>query len=343
MGLPRGLKPATGALLGLGAGFTVVSLSDADSEARRWVTATRSEILLTVLRRRLRAEAELGSQGGPAAQATSRRLYVVSGPDAHLTTLGRDRVFSHMAAVDERRVARLAVPRGCTLGTGEFSLLFEQQMLLRQPDAEGDNNGVRTSGGSSGSESSANGGLRPEPGGAEASQDGKDQQRSTWDNATEKAQSEEDPLPPPSAAQALRPISAWESLVLRATRAVLDGKQLDRSAIWALERALSGGGESVRASRSTADSYSSSSSSTPGDATSDEDSNNLEVPPPTADPAPSGGGCAFVLEIEQPASRQTRAGGDGDGDGPEVGGLCSELVAWGWSLVSRGLGSVLVR
>ncbi len=355
MGLPRprGLRPAAGALLGLGAGFTVVSLSDADSEARRWVTAARGEILLTALRRRLHGEQEAvaaaspqGGQGVPAARPSSHRFYVVTGPDEHLTSLGRDRVLHMPAAVHcrwgdghdgnsprrrRRRIARLAVPSDCTLGTGQFSLLLEQQILLRPPDAEGDSY-------DGGPESSIEGDSPTEPGGTEVLQDHQEQKRSTWDNGPGIVESKEegDPLPPPPAAPTLLPISTWESLVLRATRSVLDGKQLDHSAIWALEHALSG----VRARSTPA-----SSSSPLGDPESDG-GGNQEAAPPAAEPAPStaDGGCAFVLEIWQPAPPQTRAGaGGGDGGGAELRELCGELTTWGWGLVSRGLGSVLVR
>jgi len=208
-------------------------------------------------------------------------------------------------------------------------------MLLRPPGEQGEHN-------KGGSESSAEDGFPTEPGGVGISQDDQEQERSTWDDGSGNIESEEkELLPPPSTAQTVHPISTWESLMLRATRAILDGKQLDRSAIWALERALSGG-EGIHTRNTPA-----ASSSRPGDSEND-DGGNQEATPPVADPAPSaaGGGCAFVLEIGQPASQQTRAGTggrDADEGGTGLVELCGELVTWGWSLVSRNLGSVLVR
>lgn len=111
MGSRRGLHPAAGVLLGLGTGCVVVALGDADSKTRRQIltraSAIRREVLVTALSKRLQGACATtraapavaaaparggGGRGGGATEAPCHRFHVVTGPDAHLTSLARDRV-----------------------------------------------------------------------------------------------------------------------------------------------------------------------------------------------------------------------------------------------------------
>lgn len=351
MGLPRGLKPAAGVFLGLGAGYVVVAL-DLDSDARRHAAALRREVLIAALHRRLHGESTATSAPGrPAAAASGPRFYAVTGPDENLTSLGRESVShallcgraealmrlhskqsdggdDHHDGILSRRPARLAVPYDLTLGSGQFSSLVEQQML-RSQDVVVEHGGGRGSDCDGSERRGANDGLRPEldeenrpESDGEAGLEPQHQPHGPWGSTAGEVNPQEggSPQSPPSTAtvaatatQVLPPVSTWESLVLWATLVVLDGQQLDDAAIWALERVLSG-------------------VVLPHD---NNDQEGLSLPAgPTARKS-----CNFVLEIEQPATTK----GGASGERSEPGGLCGDVVRLGWRLASLRVGSVVVR
>lgn len=351
MGLRRGLKPAAGVVLGLGA---VVVALDADSEARRRAAALRREVLETALRRRLHGGATPATPAPGRRAAVSRpRFYVVTGPDDHLTSLGRESVshallcgraeaalhlHSQLGAkgnddddgVLSRRSVRLTVPHDLTLGTGQFSLLVEQQ-LLRSQDAAfveqgGSSRGICGGGDSSepGLRAASDEPVEPGPDGVDGLEQPHQQQHihHPWENKAGEVKPEEagSPLWPPSAVTATPtatvtqippPVSTWESLLLWATLVILDGQQLDDAALWALERALSG-------------------------METDDDINNQESLTAAAAAHKS---CNFVLEIVHSAASE----GVAVGERSEPGALCGDLARLGWRVASLGLGSVVAR
>ena len=280
--------------------------------------------------------------------ALGPRFYVVTGPDAYLTSLGRGSVShallsgragalqlhtrsdegDHHDDAWSRRRARLAVPYDLTLGTGQFSSLVEQQMLRSQNQAVVELGGGRNGTGSGDgvvSEPRAKD-SNEEPDGADGLEQQQQQQQrhGPWGNTAGEVEPEEGgsplsptPTPTPTPTPILPPLSTWESLVLWATLIVLDCQQLDDAALWALERALSPCVESHH----------------------DHDhQDDQEGPSRPAGPS-AHKSCNFVLEIRQPGAKE----GCAAGERPEPGTLGGDLARLGWKLASLGVGSVVVR
>ncbi|CAM9884631.1 unnamed protein product, partial [Pylaiella littoralis] len=386
MGSRRGLHPTAGALLGLGTGCIVFALGDADSKARREIStrasAIRREVLLAALSKRLqgagaRAAGGGGGGGGGCTQALGHQFYVVTGPDAHLTSLATDRVSravcsnnssdssdrdsvvaltgagSHSSStrrgVEEEEgdaivdnsarlcppPARLSVPYGCKLGTGMFSSLVEQQLLRPQETTTL----IVDHGGREREQPQRQQMQQPQL--SYGSADWKPEQQDRWDHPKRGSDEDEPPPSPPSTETATRVmppasvVSNWESIVLWATLAVLDGEELDKATLWALECALSGGpccsdcAESLRKNDDNDDLEKSASSS--------------ELASPTQ-PNPATPNAykrvSLVMEICRPESLQED--GQETGDDLTSGAPCGDLARWGWRLASRGLGSVVL-
>lgn len=267
----RALQPAAGILLCLGTSYAVFSLGDSTSEPRRRLAShardARREVLLAALTKRLRwphQHATEATPGAPSRTAAAlpavaaaepelfvERFYVVTGPDAFLTSLAHHRLsdalissgFRNSVVTNEglppQPPARLVVPYDCLIGTGAFSSLLEQQLLSWQTPWP--NNG-------GGSPSQAEGIARLHPTDlvhqqqqeeeeqrGEASNDAVDEAKAV--DAIAKAKQEATAVPP----RAERPaIISWrDTFVLEATRALMDPDKLDQTALWALERALS--------------------------------------------------------------------------------------------------------
>ena len=296
----RGLKPAVGVALCIGTGCTAVVLSDADSRGRRRLSSgaseIRREVLLRALSKRFLSPSEgsispeahqqqqqqqqeetqrlpTGRQQQGAVELTTvsvpsttepegigKRFYVVTGPDADLTSLARKRISRALLSTDNNRAsqretpalllpARLVVPYDCVLGTGRFSLLVEQQLLwLPQDSPLEDACGVSSPlDGRRGVE----GDLRRQPQQQYQQQQQQQQQQQhlkSHDNSVadndndndtgDKVLSKQGPSArAPPTGRTL--ITNLESLLLRATLPFMDAEQLDQAALWAIENALS--------------------------------------------------------------------------------------------------------
>lgn len=305
-----GLKPAAGLLFGLGAGCTVILLGNSDSGARRRIalraSEARQEALVEALSKRLLSSHDHHTAAVQGHQPThphqqlestkelpvvtkplltessethaiSPSFYVVTGPDASLTSLAADRLSRTLLSGDDLLPpTRLTLPHDCVLGTGRFSRLLEQQLLLR-PSRDLPEQAVEDSRGNPDRTVSPQTESitppdhddfnrfefrgEPESGPAKhryhsPSQHDQHSEDSSYGNENEAQEqwerSGEHRSPPPSNAahnavpspatrreQPSRAGSRWESFVLAATRAVMDAEQLDQAALAALERVLS--------------------------------------------------------------------------------------------------------
>ena len=364
------VKPAAGVFLGLGAGCAVVVALDADSEARRRAAAWRRQVLTTALRRRLHGEATAASPAAPGSPAVAPgpRFYVVTGPDARMTSLGRESV-SHSLLYDRaeqlqphgtrrsdggdeehdgmlpRRPARLAVPYDLKLGTGQFCSLVEQQ-VLRAHDVENvENGGDRVGSGSGdhdGSEPGAEDGMgmgmppeSDEPGadGADGLEQQLQQHQSLspgpWGNTAGEVRPEEVGAPPRATAAAT--VEAKE-VQIPPPPSLSTWESL---VLWATLVVLDGQQRDDGALWALERALSGVESEQNQD---DKDDQHEEVPSPPAGPI-AHKRCNFVLEMRQPAT----AGGGAAGERSEPGAPCGDLARFGWSLASLGLGSVVVR
>lgn len=429
MGSRRAVKPAAGALLCLGTGYAVVALSDADSDTRRRISQraseVRLEVLLRTLSKRLQPALHSGGQtatalpngtaavepiGLEAPDALYPRFYVITGPDAHLTSLARERVAaraglhggsntsavapgsgaqaalhserdSTLVDVVGRPAVRLGVPYGCTLRSGEFSSLLEQQLLRQPHDLLADH------GQCDGVSPTAPHALRGDRGrdGAERVLDGlqqgcdEEQQRGQPDMSTDwespvdevdrnlNEDQERGSPPSPTATTQTTPlevVSTWDSFLLWATSAVLHGSQLDDTALVALERVLTESYPAAAAGGASSSPGDQSSSFTIYDSSADHTDleESLQPASPVSPPIPpstatghGGSSCNFVLEIGRPrslergdrergkAAARTMADDGRRAGGSESAALCGNLARWGWKLASRRLATVLVR
>lgn len=412
MGSRRRLQPAAGAagaFLCLGAAVAVIALGDADSETKRRISTRasklRGEVLLKALSQRLHptrlTEDGAGATSVPQAAAPTEtsihRFYVVTGPDAHLTSTARER-WSHTlvgrgsigvpgahstlhseraaaAAADNTGSAstlspwpavRLGVPCDCALGTGLFASLVDQQLVWPQHASPVDHGGR-----SGGEPSSVRTATAVPQRGVEVERRREQQQSpyssTAWDTAGGEVESdkEHDSLPatPPPTAARVTPnpvvVSTWDSVVLWATQAVLDGEQLDTVALSALEQALASdpcttSGETCP---SPADASSTRSNDNNDDSPQDSQSPASNVSPSNTAASTANGRRSFLLDIGWPPSQElgegkkamvvadpTAAVEGGRTDGSEPGALlCVDLARWGWKLASRGLGTVMIR
>ncbi|CAN0450646.1 unnamed protein product, partial [Ectocarpus sp. 8 AP-2014] len=175
---------------------------------------------------------------------------------------------------------------------------------------------------------------------------------------------EHDSLPatPPTTAARATPnpvvVSTWDSVVLWATQAVLDGEQLDTVALSALEQALASdpcttSGETCL---SPADASSTRSNDNNDDNPQDSQSPASNVSPSNTAASTTNGRRSFLLDIGWSPSQelgeekktmvvaeQAAAAEGGRADGSEPGALlCVDLARWGWKLASRGLGTVMI-
>lgn len=190
------------------------------------------------------------------------RFHVVTGPDANLTSLATERL---SRALLTRRInsnhgnaqglplpARLVVPYGCTVGTGCLSSLVEGQLLLQPPPQLGEaHDSQHQAVGSQTSPTAPHAQhhtqrqqqqqqLFLEPSNTAS---GSQEEVETTENETADSSLSTDASSSPhrrlATAEAVPSASKWDSFVLRATAAVMDAEQLDRDALWALERVLS--------------------------------------------------------------------------------------------------------
>ena len=292
----RGLRPAVGVVLCIGAGCAAVVLSDADAEGRRRISSgaseIRREVLLRALSKRLlppspsssspeaqqqqqqqqqeetqRLPADLRQQRAPELTAASvssatepesvsKRFYVVTGPDADLTSLASERISRALLSNVNNRAsqreapalplpARLVVPYDCVLGTGRFSLLVEQQLLQDSPLEDNCGASSRVDGGRI---NSVEGDLHRQP--QQQRQQQQQQRLHSHDNNVADNDNDNSAgdwifskqggpsarAPPPTARTV---ITNWESFLLRVTLPFMNAEQLDHAALWALENALS--------------------------------------------------------------------------------------------------------
>lgn len=427
MGSRRAVKPAAGALLCLGTGYAAVSLGDPDSATRQRISKRASEVRTEVLLRALsKCLLPPGLSNGvgtaiarppstaaePAGEtdpiAIDPRFYVITGPDAYLTSLARERVAARAgldsegntaagggadaapyggrdtthADKNERPVVRLGVPYGCTLGSGDFSSLLEQQ-LLRQPHAALDDHD-RGKGCASPAAEHGERGQDDTERGVDLGQDGfkQEQQRershssTDWDapvgEETDRNlnREQERESPPPASTRAttqtapLEVISTWDSFLLWATSAVLHGAQLDSTALVALERVLAESNLPVAAGGANSSSPGHSSTATVDDSNANHGNIKESLQPASSDSLSissnmvtnhGGSSCNFVLVIGRPARQEgeeTERGKAAENaiaaegrraDGSEAAVLCGDLARWGWKLASRRLATVVVR
>ncbi|CAB1100637.1 unnamed protein product [Ectocarpus sp. CCAP 1310/34] len=154
-------------------------------------------------------------------------------------------------------------------------------------------------------------------------------------------------------------VSTWDSVVLWATQAVLDGEQLDTVALSALEQALAGDPctTSGEICPSPADASSTRSNDNNDDSPQDAQSPASDVSPSNMAASTANGRRSFLLDIGCPPSQELGEGKNatvvaewaaavegGRTDGSEPGALlCVDLARWGWKLACRGLGNVMIR
>ncbi|CAM9854587.1 unnamed protein product, partial [Ectocarpus sp. 4 AP-2014] len=410
MGSRRRLQPAAGAagaFLCLGAGVAVIALGDADSETKRRISTRasklRGKVLLKALSQRLHptrlTEDGAGATSVPQAATPSEtsihRFYVVTGPDAHLTSTARERwshtlvgrgsIFvlgAHSMLHSERAATaadntgsastlspwpavRLGVPYDCALGTGLFSSLVDQQLVWPQHASPVDHGGRR-----GGEPSSVRTATAVPQRGVEVERRREQQQSpyssTAWDTAGGEVERDKEhdwlPATPPPTAARVTPnpvvVSTWDSVVLWATQAVLDGEHLDTVALSALEQALASGPCTTSGATrpSPADASSTRSDDNNDNSPQDAQSTASDVSPSNTAASTANGRRSFLLDIGWPPPQELgegkkatvvaeRAaaveGGRTDRSEPEA-LLCVDLARWGWKLASRGLGTVLI-
>lgn len=215
--------------------------------------------------------APIAVSSSPTAESeqVATRFHVVTGPDANLTSLAAERLSRALLLTRHSNSnydgstqgvlpspVRLVVPYGCVVGTGHFSSLVEEQLLLQAPpqlDAgDGDNSSrhhrVQTSPTTPHAQPHTQQHQQQllEPSNTTASGGSQDEVETTKESETEEGSSLSTDAPYSAedrrlttTAGGVPSVSRWDSIVLSATRAVMDAAQLDRDALWALERALS--------------------------------------------------------------------------------------------------------
>ncbi|CAM9923488.1 unnamed protein product, partial [Laminaria digitata] len=301
----RGLRPAVGIVLCIGTGCAAAVLSDADSESRRRISSRASEVRREVLLRALskqtqRLPAELRQQCTPELttvsvssatepEGVSKRFYVVTGPDADLTSLARERISRALLSSDnttnrasQREAApalplpaRLVVPYDCVLGTERFSLLVEQQLLCQllqdSPLLEGEEDLYRQPLQRQQRRQQRQQQQQPQQHQHQHQQHQQQQQQqqnleshdynvaddndnhsdTTGDRVLSSKQGPSARAPP--TAERTLIITNWESFLLRATLPFMNAEQLDQAALWALESALSATSTSTSTAVAAAD------------------------------------------------------------------------------------------
>ncbi|CAN0289782.1 unnamed protein product, partial [Ectocarpus sp. 12 AP-2014] len=335
-------------------------------------------------------------QAAAPTETSIHRFHVVTGPDAHLTSTARER-WSHTlvgrgssgvpgahstwdseraAAYDDNTgsagtlspwpAVRLGVPYDCALGTGQFSSLVDQQLVWPQHASPVDHGG--RSGGESSSVRTAT--AAPQRG-VEVERQHERQQSpystTAWDTAGGEVERDKEhdwlPATPPPTAARMTPnpvveVSTWDSVVLWATRAVLDGEQLDTVALSALEQALASGPctTSGESRPSPADASSTRGDDNDDNSPQDAQSTASDVFPSNTAASTANGRRSFLLDIGWPPSQELGEGKKatvvveraaavegGRTGGSEPGALlCVDLARWGWKLASRALGTVMI-
>lgn len=210
------------------------------------------------------------------SEACGNRFYVVTGPDANLTSLAADRLISALfrtksdeatinttAAAVSSPHGRLVVPYDCVLGTGRFSLLLEQQLLRPQESPQAaaclaeeqkyyvESDSEQRPYSDSLQDDSQHRQQEPQEQEQEQQQHRRQKQLlEPWNTAPDISGGNQDSMLPESASSTAKTpspqrhsqlveVSTWESLVLRATRLMINPEELDQGALWALEHALS--------------------------------------------------------------------------------------------------------